>query len=44
MAAEGEAEQARAHLKSYGLFAALMKWSAIISLVVALLVILIIRN
>jgi hypothetical protein len=45
MALEGEAEQAaRAHRKSYNLFAALMKWGAIISLVTALLVILIIRN
>jgi hypothetical protein len=45
MAAEGEAEQAaRAHQKSYNMFAALMKWGAIISLVTALLVILIIRN
>ena len=45
MAAEGDLERAdRAHRNSYNLFAGMMKWGAIICLVVALLVILIIRN
>ena len=45
MAAEGEIErEVRRHQNSYGLFVALMKWGAIISLVTALIVILIIRG
>lgn len=44
MAAD-EAERAvRAHRSSYGLFIALMKWGAILSLVTALIVVLIISN
>lgn len=45
MAAEGKPDmEMKAHLKSYDMFAALMKWGAIVSLAVALLVVLIIRN
>ena len=43
MAAEGQSDM-RAHVKSYSLFAHVMKWGAIISLITALLVILIISN
>lgn len=45
MAAEGDIErEVRRHQGSYGLFVALMKWGAIISVAVALLVIFVIRN
>jgi hypothetical protein len=44
MAADESERAVRAHRSSYGLFTALMKWGAIISLVTALLVVFIIRN
>jgi hypothetical protein len=44
MAAEIDAErEVRRHHNSYGFFVAMMKWGAIISVLVALLVIFIIR-
>lgn len=44
MAAEIDAErEVRRHHNSYGLFIKMMKWGAIISVVIALLVIFIIR-
>jgi len=45
MAAEGEVNtELRAHEGTYSAFTGLMKWGAIAALVVALIVILIIRN
>jgi hypothetical protein len=44
MAAEGQSpDDARAHEKSYSLFVWMMKWGAIVSLIVTLIVILLIR-
>ena len=44
MAANESERAVRAHRSSYGLFIALMKWGAIISLVLGLIVILLIRE
>jgi uncharacterized integral membrane protein len=44
MAGDESERAVRAHRSSYGLFTALMKWGAIISLLTALLVVFIIRN
>ncbi|HET9428964.1 MAG TPA: aa3-type cytochrome c oxidase subunit IV [Allosphingosinicella sp.] len=44
MAAEGEIDrEVRRHQNSYGLFVALMKWGAIVSVITALIVIFVIR-
>ena len=44
MAAEGELDrEVKRHHNSYGLFITMMKWGAIISVVIALMVIFIIR-
>lgn len=45
MAAPGEAnKEVRAHEKSYALFTTMMKWGTILSVIVAFVVILLIRN
>jgi hypothetical protein len=45
MAAEGEANKdLRAHQGTYAAFTGLMKWGAILSVIVAAIVIMIIRN
>ena len=45
MAVEGEAQDdIQAHVKSYGAFASMMKWGAIITAIVAIFVILIISS
>jgi hypothetical protein len=45
MAAEGEANKdMRAHQGTYAAFTGLMKWGAIVAMIVAMIVILIIRN
>ena len=45
MAAEGNRpEDMQSHAKSYAFFAWLMKWSAIVALITALIVIVLIRN
>lgn len=40
----GEQNDMQAHVKSYALFAGMLKWGTIISVVVTLLVVLIIAN
>jgi aa3 type cytochrome c oxidase subunit IV len=42
--AAGQQDDMQAHVKSYSLFSRMIMWGAIISLVIALLVILIIRH
>lgn len=42
MAADESERAVRAHRSSYGLFTALMKWGAIVSFVIAMIVVLII--
>ncbi|HEY9553360.1 aa3-type cytochrome c oxidase subunit IV [Allosphingosinicella sp.] len=45
MAGEGEAQvEMKAHEKSYSLFSAMMKWGAVVSFVVAMLVVLILAS
>ena len=44
MAADEGERVVRSHANSYGLFVAIMKWGAALSLLTALLVIFIIRN
>jgi len=45
MAAEGEANKDfKAHQGTYAAFTGLMKWGAIVCLIIALIVILVIRN
>ena len=45
MAAEGEANKdMKAHQGTYAAFTGLMKWGAIASLIIAMIVILVIRN
>ena len=45
MAAEGEANKDfRAHQGTYSAFIGLMKWGAIVSIIIAFIVILLIRN
>ena len=45
MAAEGEAnKELKAHLGTYSAFTGLMKWSAIVAVITALIVILLIRT
>jgi hypothetical protein len=44
MAAEGNANDVRAHEGTYSFFTALMKWGTILSLLVGVIVVLIIAN
>ena len=45
MAAEGEAQvEMKAHEKSYALFSGMMKWGAVVSFIVAMLVVLILAS
>lgn len=45
MAADGEANKdLRAHLGTYAAFTGLMKWGAIVAVIIALIVILVIRT
>jgi hypothetical protein len=45
MAVEGEAKtDLQAHVKSYGRFAAMMKWGTILSFILAMLVVIIIAT